>query len=164
MALTTHHDLLLYELGAMRDGETTGGRLLAWLGSEVRDDELAHLLRSQERESHEHLSNLETCLEALGASPLETPSHVVDGMRAGYETFVQMRPSCEVLDLYALLTAMRFMYFAIGNYKGIIYCTRLINQADCSQSLERNLAQKQASAEALEKIGQRMARELPHPA
>lgn len=160
MALTTHRDLMLYELGKMRDAETTGGRMLGWLGSETSDSELGELLREQVRESHEHLSSIEECLHSLGGSPLETPSDVVEGMRTGYARFRQMRPSREVLDLYGLMVALRFTHFAVGTYKGLLCGARIMKESTCEQILERNLVQKEQSATELDQKGQRMAEHL----
>ncbi|HEX6967994.1 MAG TPA: DUF892 family protein [Micromonosporaceae bacterium] len=161
MAVTTQRDLLLYELGAMRDAERTGAQLLRWLGTHVRDGELDELLRRQDHDCHEHLSNIESCLRVIGGSPLETRSEVVEAMRLEYEQLVHTRPSAEALNLFALVTAMQFMHFAVGSYTGLLCCTRLTRMDDCVPSLRENLRQKTASAQALEDIGRRMVEEMP---
>jgi ferritin-like metal-binding protein YciE len=157
MALNTPRDLFLYELSAMRDAERTGGLLLGWMiGGRVQSSDLQQILRAQEKDSQRQLKNIESCLKELGSSPLESPSATVEGMRSGFEEFTKLRPSPEVLDLFALDTAMRFMHFGIASYKGLVDWAVLMGKSECTQSLQANVVQKEESAGKLERIGHEM--------
>jgi ferritin-like metal-binding protein YciE len=161
MTLDISRDLFLYELATMRDAERRGGLMLGMLvGKRVQNSDLEHVLRAHEQDSKRQLENIDFCLQALDASPLETRSAAVEGMRGGFEEFLRLQPSPEVQDLFAIDTAMRFVQLAIGSYKSLVNWAVLMGESRCTQSLLANLVEKEESAGKLERIGHEMGERL----
>jgi ferritin-like metal-binding protein YciE len=164
MAVKHPRDLFLYELSAMRDAERTGGLLLGSLiGGRVQNAALEKTLRAQAKDSEHQLDNINSCFRTLGLTTTETPSTTVEGVRAGFETFISLEPSPPVRDLFAIGTALRFTYFAIANYRSLVGWAVLMEESQCARALQTNLFQKEESAGALERIGHEMGEKLFPP-
>lgn len=153
MALNNPKDLFLYELAAMRNAEISSGQMLGWAAGQVRNPELAQLLRTQEQESQQQLKSIESCFQALGASAIDVPSQTVDGMRSGLEDFVALQPSPEVLELFTLGAAMRLAHFGIASYRGLVSRAVVMGESHCADKLQTNLVQKEENAGRLERVG-----------
>lgn len=160
MALDTPRNLFLHELGKIRDAERTGSQLLGWLSGTVRNPNLAQQLRGLEQQGSQLLANIDTCLAELGGAPLETISDIVDGIRVGFEQVTHLQPSPEVLDLFALTTALKFVHVSIGSYISLIHWADLTGQTDCRRCLQSNLAQKEASSNELAQVGYELGQQL----
>ncbi|GAB3137552.1 hypothetical protein GCM10027290_03470 [Micromonospora sonneratiae] len=164
MAVDTPEALFFYELGILRDAEASGGRLLDWICGHIQNSELAQELRRQRTLSDQHQENIVRCLEVLAAAPLETPSTTVEGIRSRLEEFNRLRPSPELLDLFAVGTVIRFMDFSVTSYRSMVDWTMLMGQTECARNLRKNLAQKEEGVEALERLHHRLSREVLTPA
>lgn len=160
MAISTPRDVFIHELGAIRDGERTGGPLLGWLGRQVQNGELSAALRAMEEECHQHLNIVRDCMNQISAAPLDTPSTIVEGIRTGYEQFVQLQPTPLALDIFALLAALRFAHYGIASYKGTVLLSEVLCEQVCLGKLQAILRQKTESAKRLEEIGRQAAAEL----
>ncbi|HEX5594492.1 MAG TPA: DUF892 family protein [Micromonosporaceae bacterium] len=160
MALDTPRNLFLHELGKMRDAERTGSQLLGWLSTKVRNENLAQILRTEKNESDQQRANIDACLRELGGAPLATTSDIVEGIRIGFEQVANLQPSPEVVDLFALITAMKFMHFSIGTYVVLVSWAELTGQPKCRQSLQSNLTCKGEGAGRLERVGPELRQKL----
>lgn len=159
MPINTPRDLFLYELGIIRDSEHSGQRLLDLLAHRATHSDLVQILRTQQQDS-EQLANINSCLRALGASPLETRAETVDGIYRRFEEFVALRPSPEMLDQFAVDTAMRFLYVGIAGYKALVDWAILMGETECVQYLYTNLVRKQDGASRLERFSHELGARL----
>jgi len=164
MGLDTAEGLFFYELGVLRDAEKTGGQMLGWIAGHVQHGDLKRALREEEKASERQSENIMACLRALGAAPLETPSTTIEGIRKRLEQFLGLQPAPDVLDLFALGTAIRFMHFAITGYQNMVDWTSVMGETECVQNLQTNLAQKEQGVETLERISHQLSRQVLTPA
>lgn len=151
MACTTREDLFVYQLGIARDAESSGHHLLEWLSLKVDNDDLVNLLRSRAEDCVQALGNIDGCLQTLGASPLQTPSETVEGIRKRFEVFSSQRCSPPVVNEFALDTAIHYMNFGIGSYRGLLDVAVLLHRGQCAQSLQTNLVHKEEGVTRLER-------------
>lgn len=150
MAIRNTRELFLYELGVMRDAERAGERLLDFLARRVTNSDLVQILRKQQQDCQQQLSDIGSCLRAFGASPVETPSETVDGILRRFEGFIRLQPSPEMLDQFAVDTAIRFNHAAIAGYKTLLDWAILMGETECVRHLHTNLLRKQENASTLE--------------
>lgn len=163
MGLDTAEGLFFYEMGVLRDAEKAGGQMLGWIAGHVQHSELKRTLCEEEKASGRQSENILLCMRALGAAPLETPSTTIEGIRKRLEQFIALRPAPDVLDLFALGTAIRFMHFAITSYQSLVDWTSVMGETECVRYLQTNLAQKEQGVEALERISHQLSREVLTP-
>jgi len=163
MPISTTKDLFLYELGIMRDIEDAGRELLRFLALQVRNSDLAQILRTHQEDTDRHLRNIRSCLQALGVSPLETPSEIVGGIRRRFEAFVQLAPTPEMLDQFAIDTAIRYMRTCIAGYITLLDWAILMAETECVQYLHANLIEEQESTSRLERFSHEMGTRLLAP-
>ncbi|MGW0436650.1 YciE/YciF ferroxidase family protein [Micromonospora sp. NPDC003197] len=164
MGLNTAEGLFFYELGILRDAEQAGGKMLGWIAGHIQHGDLQQALREEEQASERQSENIVACLRVLGAAPLETPSSTVEGIRQRLEQFLGLRPAPEVVDLFAVGTAIRFMYFAISSYQSMIDWTSVMGETECVRNLQTNLAQKEQGVQTLERFSHQLTREVLTPA
>lgn len=154
-------DLLRYELGIMRDAETTGRELFDALGHQVRHADLAGVLRIQGQDLDQRLTNITRCLQALGGSSGGTASGTVESLRSKFEALIRLRPAPEVVDLFAWGTATAFLNLAITGYRMLVDWATLVGETECAQSLRLNLGQLERCAGRLTQLGHEMGAALP---
>jgi ferritin-like metal-binding protein YciE len=161
MAVNNPRELLVYRLSLMRDVQRSGVLLLRLLaGRRPQNSDLEQLLRAEELDSERQAENINSCLQALNARPIETRSATVEGMRTGYEEFLRLGPAPEMQDLFAIDTGIRYAYLAIASYRSLIDSMALMGESRCTASLLANLRQKEESAGRLERIGYEMGEGL----
>ncbi len=157
MAINSPADLFLWELSGMYDAERKSGQLLGEAIGEVRDGNVAQLLRIEEQETQQKLRNLDVCFDDLGILPRDVACLSVDGMHAEYQALRDQQPSIEVLEMYMLGGAMKLAHWGIAAYRGLVDKAMMLGELRCAQILQTNLVQKQDSAARLERFGHEMS-------
>ena len=163
MALNNPTNLFLYELASMYDAEKKSGQLLGDTAGQVQDGNLSQLLRGQEQESQQKVSNLEACFRAMGMQPQAVPCASIDGMRSEFETFANQQPSPDVWQMYTLGAALRLSHYGIASYRDLVDKAMLLGETECAQMLQSNLVQKEESAGRLERINHEVSQRVLTP-
>ncbi|HEX5598453.1 MAG TPA: DUF892 family protein [Micromonosporaceae bacterium] len=160
MPLKTPKGLFLYQMGTQRAAELAGVNLLNLLKGRVQNGELAQTLDELTRDKQHQVNNIKSCMDIVDGSPLETPAPAVGGLRERFELFARMQPAPEILDLFALDVALRLKYLGIVAYQEVIDLGNLLGEDACQQFLQDNLKRKQQNAARLEKLRDKMHRQL----
>ncbi|MBX6722603.1 MAG: DUF892 family protein [Dactylosporangium sp.] len=160
MSTTDPRELLLYELGITRDAERTGRILVRRIRDQVRNETLVETLRRVEQQSEEHLANVNTCFEALGATALDTPSDLINGLSARFDEFTHLRPSTELVEMFGLMTVRQFLGIGITDARGLIDWALLLGETRCAQCLRTSLAEKEETLRELERIGTELSQRI----
>lgn len=163
MAISNARELFLYELGVVRDAEEAGERLLDFLAHRVTNSDLVQILRKQQQDCQQQVSSIGSCLQAFGASPVETPSETVGGILRRFEGFLRLQPSRDILDQFAVETAIRFHDVAVSSYKTLLDWAILIRESECARHLHTNLLRKQENASTLEWFSHELGARLLAP-
>jgi ferritin-like metal-binding protein YciE len=160
MMLSNPADLFLYELSAAYDAEAKGGQFFGEVGGQIQDPDLAGFLRAQEQQSRWKMQNLDVCFMALDAQRENIACAAVEGMRAEFQAFLGRQPSAEVLQLYALDSAMELAHTGIASYRGLVDKAVLMEETQCAQILQTNLVRMEENASTLERIGHEMSQRI----
>lgn len=164
MPIQTTRELLFYEMGLMRDMEDGGRRLFDFLSLRANDGELVQIFRELQNEERQTLrTNLNSCLEALALTPIETPSQAIEGVLGRFEVFVQLQPSPEILDQFAIDTAIRYSYLCIASYGTLLDWAILMDESRCVKCLHENLIRKQETAGKLEQFSHELGTRILAP-
>ena len=156
-------DLLVYELGIARDAERTGRIMITRIRDQIRNKDLIEMLRCVERESEQHLAHIGECFDALGTTPLETPSETVNGMSARFETFARLEPTCELFELFGLSTVRVFLSFGITIAKGLLIWAELLGETRCAGCIRESLMRKEQTLSNLERVGRELSERIIAP-
>lgn len=152
MAIKSTRDLFLYELAIMRDAEDDGRRLFDFLALRAGERDLVQLFRALEEDSGRLMANVNSCLQSLGTSPIQTRSQSTGGVIERFEAFIRLQPSADMLDQFAIDTAIRYSYVCLAGYKTLFDWAILMRENDCVQCLHDNLTLKQETASKLERF------------
>ena len=164
MAINTTRDLFIYELGVLRDAENSSRRLLDFMVLEAKGSDVVQILQGVKQENEQHLANIKSCLDSLGYSPMETMSESVEGIYKRFQEFVGLQPAPEMLNQFAVDTAIRCLYVVIAEYKTLVDWAILMAESQCVQNLHANLVEKQETASKLERFSHEMGVRLLAPA
>lgn len=164
MPIDTTRDLFLYELGLARDAENGGRRLIGFMVLQAKGSDVVSILKECQQQNEEHLASVNSCLDALGYSPIDSVSESVEGIYQRFHEFTRLRPSPDMLDQFAVDTAIRFMYVGVAAYKTLLDWAILMAESRCSQTLHANLVGKQDSASKLELFSHEVGVRLLSPA
>lgn len=160
MGIEATHDLFVYELGLMREVENTGISLLELLKHRVSNNDLRDLIHQEQNECRNRQENIDACLRAYGAQPVATQSEAVNGLHRGFEDFLRMRPVPDIIDQFAVDTAIRFLYLGITGHTTLIDWAILMGESQCISHLHDNLIRKQQSAANLERFSHELGARL----
>lgn len=164
MAINSTRDLFLFELGLARDAENSGRRLLDFMVLQAKNGDVVQVLREVKQDTDEHLANVNSCLEGIGYSPIEAVSETIEGIYKRFQEYIGLQPSPDMLDQFAVDTAIRFLYVCVAGYKTILDWAILMGDSQCAQTLHANLIKKQESASALERFSHDVGVRLLAPA
>jgi ferritin-like metal-binding protein YciE len=164
VAIDTPRVLFLYELGILRDVEDSGRRLLDFLAHQAKQSDLVQILRRQQQDTDQYLANINSCLKALGSSPTATRSEPVEGIYERFAQFLRLQPAPEMLDQFAVDTAIRFLYIGVSGSKTLLDWAILMKESECAQCLQANLVRKQQGASELERFSHDVGVRLLIPA
>lgn len=164
MAIESTRDLFLYELAIMRDGEDDGRRLFDFLALRANDERLVQLFRTLQEEGGRLMKNINSCLQSLGATPIQTLSQSTAGVIERFEVFVRLQPSAGILDQFATDTAIRYAYVCLAGYKTLFDWAILLNESDCVRCLYDNILLKQETASRLEHFSHELGARILTPA
>jgi ferritin-like metal-binding protein YciE len=143
MAIESLRDLVLYELGVMRDAERTGWEVLMLLAMRTQDDPVARLLHTAEDYSTRHLNNLGSCLEELGAGIQDNRSTSVEGIRERYNIFLAVPSSSQMRVLFSVETALRLTDFMLSGYRTVVDWLTQLGERGSVERLAENQREKE---------------------
>lgn len=160
MGVKTLRDLLIYQLGMTRTRERRGDLMLSDIANRLQNQDIKQALHEEEERRLEHAANIDACLKALGASPLEENAPVIEGLRQRFFSFSGTEPSPEALDLFALGTALRHTYLVIASYREVVLLAELAGEGACQERLRQNLHHKEQYATRLEQRSRELGQQL----
>jgi ferritin-like metal-binding protein YciE len=160
MAVKTPQDLFLYELSGTLDAERKIAQMLPILANAVTDGRLQEGIMAHERETQQHIRNVEQAIQRLGGSPMQVSCQAVDGMQQDFETFRQQRPPPELLTMFALGAAEKTEYFEVATYRGLVAKAEMMGNADIARLLRENLQQEMTMAQRVEQSALELGRQM----
>lgn len=160
MAVQTPQDLLLYELSSTLDAERKIAQMLPMLANVVADERVQQGMMTHERETQQHIRNVEQAIQRLGGSPMQVTCHAADGMRQDFETFREQRPSPEALTLFAMGAAAKTEHFEIATYRGLAEKAEMMGNTEVARLLRDNLQQEETMAQRVEQSAREIGREM----
>jgi len=152
MAIDTVHDLFVYELGLVREVESSGAVLFEFMYHNVGNEELKKLVASAQQDCRRWRDNISACLRAFGSEPVAAPSETVNGIYRGFEEFIRLQPAQDMKDQFAVDAAIRFMNLAITTHQTLIDWAVLLNETECIKHLYSNMVHKRHRAAELERF------------
>lgn len=152
MAIDTVHDLFVYELGLVREVESSGAVLFEFMYHNVGNQELKQLVGAARQDCQRWRDNISACLRAFGSEPVAIPAEAVNGIYRGFEEFLRLQPAQDMKDQFAVDAAIRFMSLSITTHQTLIDWAIMLSETDCIKHLYANLVHKRQSAANLERF------------
>ncbi len=153
----TGRDLLLEALGRLLTIEETLAKLvLPELLLELRDDELAAVVREHLDETRGHAGRLKEAFLALGSVPAGRPAYGLDGLRAEHSASApQVVPGARTFVHCA--AAMGTEHYEINAYEAAIALAGALGAEDVGGLLRATLDEERAAREKLAEQAARLA-------
>lgn len=149
-------DLFLYDLCGMYDVERKLVQILPKLAQEAHDPQARDAFTQHEKETQQHVRNLEQCFQILGRQPMVVESHTVAGLKQDHDAFVQQQPSAEALGMFDLAAGSKSEYLEMAAYRSLIGAANSLGYQQCVPLFQQNLQQEEAAAKKLGAIAQQL--------
>lgn len=155
--MRTGHELFVYELADILDGERRLLDALQELENDSTNPQLRRAFADHRAETEGHAERVEECLALLGEDPKETECAGIKGLVEERDTFVEEEdPSDDILDLFQVGAGMKAETYEICAYEALIRMAREMKLAKVAQLLNENLKEEQAALERLERLGRKL--------
>ncbi|MFD6607412.1 ferritin-like domain-containing protein [Micromonospora chalcea] len=159
--MKTANEIFLFELAAMQDLERQARSILGLLiGTRIHDPTLKQIIEQMASASDRHSDRIDTCLQHLGAAPLQTRSGPIRGVQDDFQEFLRGPHNDAVRDLFALNAAQRITKLAIAGYEHLTDWATTIAAVTCTQCLLKNLVEKTETSQQLRKLNQTLSEQL----
>src|SRR5262245_23654307 len=103
MATQQPQDLFLLQLAEIYDIEQKLVQALLELAQETHHHEARQAFLEHEKETRQHVRNIEQCFQILGHQPVAVENHAIKGLKQDHDTFVQQQqPPQDILTMFDL--------------------------------------------------------------
>jgi ferritin-like metal-binding protein YciE len=158
--MTTPQDLFVHELSDMMSAEHIIAKMLADAQKLVDNDEIKQGLQKHEKETRQHIQNLEAAFEELGQKPEKLECHAAKGLQEELQELGKEGGSPEVLNAGVLGGAAKTEHYEIAGYTGLVKQAAAMGQKKVADLLEKNLKQEQHMLQQIEKIEDKLIKQV----
>lgn len=159
MPLTTTRELFVHELADAMSAEHIILEMLPELAKEATDPELQTALRDHEKETRQHVKNLEAVFKALGEQPEPTTCHAAEGLRQEHQALHEEQPTPEILQMANVTGAAKTESYEITSYTALVRMAKEQGERDVTRLLQENLDQEKAMAKRLDAVAKALGDE-----
>jgi ferritin-like metal-binding protein YciE len=157
--LQTPQELFFYDLCSMYDIEQKLVPMLSELAQESSSKEVKSAFMEHQRETEQHVHNLEQCFQMLKRTPLKMENKMLEGMQLDHNALVQQQPSPQVLTLANIGAGSKSEYLEMAAYHCLIDAANALGLQSCVPLFEQNLRQEEAAAQKLATLGHQLGRQ-----
>jgi ferritin-like metal-binding protein YciE len=151
-------ELFLHELEDMYDAEQRILKVLPKLAKEAQDDKLREAFEHHHEETQTQVENLDKVFQLLGKKPETTTCKGVEGLEKEHESFLEEKPSPDILQLFDLGAAAKTEHYEICSYTDLIDMATLLGHNDAVPLLKENLKHEKEMAEKVEKLSKTISK------
>jgi ferritin-like metal-binding protein YciE len=159
MTVQSPQDLFFYELCTMYDAEQKLVQILPKLAQECQQAQVKEAFLQHERETRQHVNNLEQCFKILGRNPVTLENHVVAGLKQDHDAFLREQPSKEALTMFDLNAGSKSEYLEMSAYRSLIDAASQLGLQQCVPLLQQNLQQEEAAAKKLATLAHQLGQQ-----
>jgi ferritin-like metal-binding protein YciE len=134
-------------------------QILPKLAQEAQNDQVRQALLDHEQETKQHVRNIEQCFQILGIQPTQTTEHAVTGLKQDHDTFLQNKPTPNVLTMFDIESAAKSEYLEMAAYQSLIASADLLGYQQCVPLLKQNLQQEEAAAQKLARLALQLGKQ-----
>ncbi len=149
MAMQTPRELFMRDLCAMYDVEQKLVQVLPILAQESQDAQAKEAFMEHERQTRQHVRNLEQCFQILGQQPRPLEDRAIAGLKQDHDSFVQQKPSADVLTMFDLSAGYKTEFFEMAAYNGLIDAANSLGLQQCIPLFQQNLQEEEMAAKKL---------------
>jgi ferritin-like metal-binding protein YciE len=146
--LNTDDDLFSFRLGTLLGAEHDSLDMLTELEGLVSTEELRTLFAEHAEETRQQISNVERCLELVGASNDQEPSPTTRGLSKEARSLIK-KSDAGLHDVIALSGGLETEHYEIATYTTLIAVAEARGLTEVRDLLGANLAQEKAAADKI---------------
>ncbi len=158
--MTTPQELFVHELSDMMSAEHIIAKMLADGQKLVDNPEIKQGLQKHEKETQQHIQNLEAVFEELGQKPEKIECHAAKGLQEELQELGKEGGSPEVLNAGVVGGAAKTEHYEIATYTGLVKKAKAMSQTKVAGLLEKNLKQEQDMLKQIETIEDKLVKQV----
>jgi ferritin-like metal-binding protein YciE len=158
--MTTPQELFVHEMSDIMSAEQIIATMLADGQKLVDHDEIRQGLQKHEEETKQQIENLEAAFKQLGQEPEQLECHAAKGLQAELQEIGEEGGSPEVLNAGVLGGAAKTEHYEIAAYTGLVKKAKAMGQTEVADLLEKNLRQERNMLRQIEKIEDKLNKQV----
>jgi ferritin-like metal-binding protein YciE len=159
MTMNTPRDLFIHELSDSMSAEHIVLDMLGTLAKETQNSDVRDAVTHHQKETEQHIANLEKAFELLGETPEKTTCHAAEGLRKEQEALAGEKPSAMVLELGNLAGAAKTEHYEMASYMMLVEMAKDLGEKDVADLLKENLEQEKEMARKVQSLGKQLGDE-----
>jgi ferritin-like metal-binding protein YciE len=161
--LANPRDLFLQQLSEMLWTE----RMLVFdvlpsLQKSVKSESLVAAVEEHLAETHGHVSRVERVFQAFGVEPSSARNGAAEALKQQHEETSGKLSEPQLADVFHASAAVHTEHLEIASYDSLLQLVQTLGNGEAQDLLERNRREEAAALEKVQKIAERLRKELPH--
>ncbi|MGH2505963.1 MAG: ferritin-like domain-containing protein [Ktedonobacteraceae bacterium] len=149
-------ELFFHDLCCMYEVEQQLARLLTEFADESSSREVKNTFKEHQRETTQHMRNLDQCFEILRRPPLKIEHQTIAGMKLDHDALTHQQISPQMLTLANITAGIKSEYLEMAAYHCLIDAADVLGLQPCIPLFEQNLRQEESFAQKLVKLGHQL--------
>ena len=159
MSLKTPLDLFLHELSDSMSAEHIVLDMLGALEKETQNTDVKDAITHHQKETEQHITNLEKAFKILGEKPEKTTCHAAEGLRKEHDALKKENPPELVLELGNLAGAAKTEHYEMASYTMLMQMAKDLGEKEVADLLKENLDQEKEMARTVQSLGKTLGKE-----
>jgi len=159
--MNSGRELFEHELRDIFDAENKLLGALENMSGKVSNEQLSQSFAQHRDVTERQVERLEQVFKAVDRTPRREPCKGINGLIEEFSSFVQDKPSPDVLNVFAANAAIKIEHYEICAYKSLIRLADQLGLTEAAELFEQNLKEEQETAQELDAFAEKIGHELP---
>lgn len=147
--MQTANQFFVRELQDMYNAEKQAVRALAEIEQQCKRAEIKRAAARHRRQTEGQIKRLDRVFRSMGSQPEERPCEGISGLLQEKRTVEAEQLSQDLIDLNALMTALKFERYEVSAYEALIFMAQQMNHREAARLLKETLKEEQDTAKLM---------------
>ncbi len=147
--MQTANQFFVRELQDMYNAEKQAVRALAEIEQQCKRAEIKRAAARHRRQTEGQIKRLDRVFRSIGSQTEERPCEGISGLLQEKRTVEAEQLSQDLIDLNALITALKLERYEVSAYETLIFMAQQMNQREAARLLKETLKEEQDTAKLM---------------
>lgn len=150
--MNTLEELFEHELEDIYNAEHELLDVLDQLAEQTENEEISQAFRDHRMQTERQIERVEEVFDMIGEPPEEEECEGIKGLVEEHDSFMQMDPSQEIVDIHNMTAAEKTEHYEIAAYGNLAKLANQLGMSDAGDLLHENLVEEQETLDKLKDL------------